>query len=69
MTKTFTLPKNLQEHVAPNDNDRLNSSGTSLDVVLTHGPSAQCIRNILNFSKNLDVRPSEHLGYLVYLKS
>ncbi len=69
MTKTFTLPKNLQEHLAQNEKDRIDASGTSRDAVFIDGPSAQCIRNILNFSKNLDVRPSEHLGHLVYLKS
>lgn len=32
-------------------------------------PSSACIRNILNFSKNLEVRTSETLGTIHYLRS
>jgi hypothetical protein len=32
-------------------------------------PSDFCINNILNFSKNLEVKTSESLGYVNYLRS
>ncbi len=32
-------------------------------------PSAFCISNILNFSKNLEVKPSESIGFVNYLRS
>lgn len=69
MTKTFTLQKNLQEHILPKGKKPFEALGQSTERSLSEGPSADCIRNILNFSKNLDVRHSEHLGHLVYLKS
>jgi hypothetical protein len=69
MTKTFTLPKNLQESLVSKGKDPLESEILQLNGSLPLVPSSDCIRNILNFSKNLDVRPSEHLGHLMYLKS
>jgi len=32
-------------------------------------PSAFCINNILNFSKNLEVKTSENLGHVNFLRS
>ncbi|MBL7900390.1 MAG: hypothetical protein JNK73_00185 [Bacteroidia bacterium] len=69
MTKTFTHSNDLQEHVLPKGKYPLGASGLNPERLFADGPSADCIRNILNFSKNLDVRPSEHLGHLMYLKS
>lgn len=69
MTKTFTLPKNLQEYMVTEAKNPFELLGHVRESGFEQTPSANCIRNILNFSKNLDVHPSERLGHLVYLKS
>jgi len=56
---TLNIAKEEKElkHLLFNDNQNLDE------------PSAFCINNILNFSKNLEVKKSETLGHVSFLRS
>jgi len=69
MTKTFTLPKLIQETL---DNSKPEFKSSFLDEEsnpINLLPSKDSILKILNFSRNLEVMTSKTLGPLVCLKS
>jgi hypothetical protein len=61
MTQTFTHPL---PHPATNPEKE-----SPRDFSLEAEPSDACIQTILNFSKNLDVKPSRLLPGFEYIKS
>ena len=61
MTKTFT--SDLEFTAKPTEKDQENPSFQIAE------PSFQTIQNILNFSKNLEVKPSEMLKTVDFMRS
>ncbi len=61
MTKTFTSHLDITE--------KNTKEAKLLNVIQNTEPSAQTIQNILNYSKNLEVYPSNHLQFIEVLKS
>ena len=61
MTKTFTLHFDITEKKAKET--KISNGNASAE------PSAQTIQNILNYSKNLEVRRSANLSFIEFVKS
>ena len=62
MTKTFTL-------VTENTNLSLEKASLVISQPLESAPSEHVISRILNFSKNIEVKPSRFIKNFNYLKS